>query len=226
MTAIHQTTEFDELFRRAGKETGIDWLFLKAQALAESNLNPRVVSQAGAMGIAQFMPDTWREWGKDGDPFDPADAIPAQARYLRWLLKRLDNNPETAWASYNWGIGHVEQHISRYGRLVKSNLPKETQNYLDNIGKNLKLLRPENPPPQVTQGETHMSNTLSIPTAEPKSIAESKTVWINAIAALIVLGLNLAGVAIPGEIVLTTIAGAVVNIGLRLVTKQPVALAK
>ncbi|GAB7192813.1 transglycosylase TgdA [Kineococcus sp. NUM-3379] len=60
---------------------------IAAQIKAESNWNPRAVSPVGAQGIAQFMPGTWRSFGKDengdgrADPFDPADAIPAQARY-------------------------------------------------------------------------------------------------------------------------------------------------
>jgi membrane-bound lytic murein transglycosylase B len=34
------------------------------------------------MGPMQFMPGTWRRYGR-GNVYDPADAIPAAARYLR-----------------------------------------------------------------------------------------------------------------------------------------------
>lgn len=60
---------------------------IAAQLHAESNFGPTAVSPAGAQGIAQFMPGTWPAYGRDenadgtADPFDPADAIPAQGRY-------------------------------------------------------------------------------------------------------------------------------------------------
>ena len=58
---------------------------IAAQLATESGWNPAAVSPAGAQGIAQFMPATWAVWGRDGDgtasPFDPADAVPAQAAF-------------------------------------------------------------------------------------------------------------------------------------------------
>src|SRR5512139_2445880 len=53
---------------------------LAAQLEAESSWNPAARSPAGAQGIAQFMPGTWRQWGRDADgdgrrsPWNPADA--------------------------------------------------------------------------------------------------------------------------------------------------------
>lgn len=60
---------------------------LAAQLEAESAWDPAARSQAGARGIAQFMPGTWSRWGRDAsgdgraDPDDPRDAIAAQAGY-------------------------------------------------------------------------------------------------------------------------------------------------
>jgi len=60
---------------------------LAAQLEAESSWNPDARSRAGAQGIAQFMPGTWRRWGRDADgdgrrsPWSPPDAIAAQADY-------------------------------------------------------------------------------------------------------------------------------------------------
>ena len=61
---------------------------IAAQIEAESGWNPKAKSGAGAQGIAQFMPATWRTWGKDDDqngkvsPYDPGDAIMAQGRFM------------------------------------------------------------------------------------------------------------------------------------------------
>jgi len=53
---------------------------IAAQLKQESGFNQNAVSPSGAEGIAQFMPGTWPSYGV-GDPFDPAAAIPAQAKY-------------------------------------------------------------------------------------------------------------------------------------------------
>src|SRR5215510_10360297 len=56
----------------------------------ESRFNPRSVSRAGALGIAQFMPATARLRGL-ADPFDPDQAIPKSAELLRDLIQRFGN---------------------------------------------------------------------------------------------------------------------------------------
>ena len=78
------------LYQAAGIEYGVRWEVLAAINEIETdygrNLN---VSSAGALGWMQFMPATWKQYGvdanKDGleDPYNPADAIFAAARYLR-----------------------------------------------------------------------------------------------------------------------------------------------
>ena len=60
-TAPGVATEFDRLFQGATRrhlEPGFDWCWLKAWAMAESNLDPQAISPAGAVGILQVMPKT------------------------------------------------------------------------------------------------------------------------------------------------------------------------
>ena len=116
-------SRFDRLFREAGKKYGISWRLLKAQATAESNLDPTAVSSAGAQGLSQFMPATWEEFG-EGDPFDPADAIDAQGKYMATLLERFGGDEEKALAAYNAG----PTRVARGGTL-----PKETRDYVAKI---------------------------------------------------------------------------------------------
>ncbi len=92
----------------------------------ESRFRPRAVSPVGAKGIAQFMPATAAEWGLE-DPFDPIQALPASAAFLRSLMDQFGNFGLAA-AAYNGGPG-------RLGRWLKGKggLPKETRNYVIQI---------------------------------------------------------------------------------------------
>jgi cell wall-associated NlpC family hydrolase len=68
---------------------------LAAQLEAESGWNTAARSPVGAQGLAQFMPDTWRTWGRDGngdgttDVWNPADAIASQAAYDCALAEQM-----------------------------------------------------------------------------------------------------------------------------------------
>jgi hypothetical protein len=78
---------------------------LAAQLMAESSFNPRAVSPAGALGIAQFMLSTARSYGLR-DPFDPVASIDAQAHLMSDLLRQFHSVP-LALAAYNAGSGAV-----------------------------------------------------------------------------------------------------------------------
>jgi cell wall-associated NlpC family hydrolase len=82
-------------------------VLLAAQIRQESGFNPTAVSPAGAQGISQFLPTTWPLWGGTGDPFNPADAIPAQARYdcaIAQQVKDVPGDPTALMlAGYNAG---------------------------------------------------------------------------------------------------------------------------
>jgi Transglycosylase SLT domain len=92
----------------------------------ESKLNPNAVSPAGAQGIAQFMPRIAAAFGVK-DPFDPTQALPASARFLRSLLDHFGNLGLAA-AAYNGGHGRIENWLHKKGKL-----PQETRTYVLNI---------------------------------------------------------------------------------------------
>ncbi|MEU9018662.1 bifunctional lytic transglycosylase/C40 family peptidase [Actinomadura sp. NPDC048394] len=84
------------LYRKAGVEYGIAWNVLAAVGKIESDHGRGPGSgiragtnSAGAAGPMQFLAATWKAFGVDGDHdghkniYDPADAIPAAARYLK-----------------------------------------------------------------------------------------------------------------------------------------------
>ena len=89
----------------------------------ESRLQRNSVSRAGALGIAQFMPEVANEVGL-ADPFDPRQAIPASARFLRVLRQHFSNLGYVA-AAYNAGSHRVGDWLDR-----RHPLPRETRTYV------------------------------------------------------------------------------------------------
>ena len=97
---------FHEPLLRAAARWNVSAALLAAQLMAESSFDPFAVSPAGAQGIAQFMPGTAASYGLR-DPFDPVEAIDAQAHLMSDLIRQL-GSPQLALAAYNAGPGAVE----------------------------------------------------------------------------------------------------------------------
>jgi Transglycosylase SLT domain/D-alanyl-D-alanine carboxypeptidase len=91
---------------RAAARWNVSAALLAAQLMAESNFNPYAGSPAGAQGIAQFMPATAAAYGLV-DPFDPEEAIDAQAHLMSDLIRQF-GAPVLALAAYNAGPAPVE----------------------------------------------------------------------------------------------------------------------
>lgn len=89
----------------------------------ESGWNPGAVSNAGATGLAQLMPETANRLGVDID--DPAQNLEGGARYLRQMYDKF-GTWKLALAAYNAGPGAVED---------SGGIPPyvETQNYVSAI---------------------------------------------------------------------------------------------
>ncbi len=97
---------FRTLLLRAAVHWNVSAALLAAQLMAESNFNPYAGSPAGAQGIAQFMPSTAAAYGLE-DPFDPDEAIDAQAHLMSDLIHQF-GSPQLALAAYNAGPAPVE----------------------------------------------------------------------------------------------------------------------
>jgi hypothetical protein len=99
-------SQFRAPLLRAAAHWNVSAALLAAQLMAESNFNPFAGSPAGAQGIAQFMPSTAAAYGLD-NPFDPAEAIDAEAHLMSDLIGQF-GSPQLALAAYNAGPAPVE----------------------------------------------------------------------------------------------------------------------
>ena len=97
----------------SAKAEGLPVAFFTKLIWRESSFRPTAVSPAGAQGVAQFMPGTASERGLV-DPFDPASAIPASAKFLDELKRRFGNLGLAA-AAYNAGQTRRRQLARRQG---------------------------------------------------------------------------------------------------------------
>jgi hypothetical protein len=138
----------------SAKAEGLPADFFTKLIWRESSFRPNAVSPAGAQGVAQFMPGTASDRGLI-DPFDPASAIPASAKFLGELKRRFGNLGLAA-AAYNAGETAVANWIAN-----KGSLPFETQDYVLAItGHEAEEWRSEKPPAEPTPDKS--SSCLSL----------------------------------------------------------------
>jgi hypothetical protein len=114
---------FCEALRDAAESSNIPIAFFARLLWQESRFRSTEVSRAGAQGVAQFMPGTAAEVGL-ANPFDPYQALPASAKFLRKLHDQFGNLGLAA-AAYNAGPGRILRWVT--GRGI---LPRETRNYV------------------------------------------------------------------------------------------------
>jgi soluble lytic murein transglycosylase-like protein len=85
--------------------------FVTSIVAAESNFDNTAVSDKGAIGLMQLMPETARQFG--ADPAVPAENIDAGTHYLRWLTERYQKRRgaiKCVIAAYNAGPGAVDHY--------------------------------------------------------------------------------------------------------------------
>ena len=110
---------YDDLFRKYSKRyfgPAFDWQYFKAQAMAESGLDPNATSRVGARGVMQLMPATYRIIQKNqpelGEITDPEFNIAAGIMHSRGLWHEWKGHPDDErlrfmFGSYNAGEGPI-----------------------------------------------------------------------------------------------------------------------
>ena len=114
----------EDMITAAAEKYDVDPRLVKAVAIAESNMNQNDISDAGAVGVMQLMPETARGLGVD--PYDEQQNIEGGAKYLKQMLDTFDGNVRKAVAAYNAGPGAVQ----RYGGIPPYG---ETQHYVGRV---------------------------------------------------------------------------------------------
>jgi membrane-bound lytic murein transglycosylase F len=144
--------DYDAMFRKNAKHyfgPGRDWRWFKAQAIAESGLDPDAKSKSGAVGIMQILPATWREIQEDNphlkDIARPRWNIAAGIYYDRILFKRWKSLPDDrerllfAFGSYNAGFMRLRKLVKRANpptaswEHIEDHVPGQTRHYVRRI---------------------------------------------------------------------------------------------
>jgi soluble lytic murein transglycosylase-like protein len=108
----NRRTRFDALIERYASDYNVDPVLVRAVIQVESDFNPQCVSNKGARGLMQLIPETARRYGVRSI-FDPAENIRGGVHYLADLMALFNNDVHRALAAYNAGEGAV----SRYGGI-------------------------------------------------------------------------------------------------------------
>jgi soluble lytic murein transglycosylase-like protein len=126
----------------------------------ESDYNPNAVSPKGAQGLMQLIPETAQRFGVN-NAFSPAENIQGGAKYLRYLLELFKGDYVRALAAYNAGEGAV----TRYNGVPPY---AETQNYLVQVSKQLKINLAGQPRPK--PNETAAPKPEANPESKPDGV--------------------------------------------------------
>ena len=147
LTAPQRRTQREKRYldqaRSAAREFDVPLAMVLAVIRTESDFYPDAISRAGACGLMQLMPDTFRflqqdrfdEQLPDNAIFDPAVNLRYGTYYLSYLYRRF-GSWSTALAAYNAGEGRVTEWLkdptlSQNGVLIS--IPyAETYHYVTN----------------------------------------------------------------------------------------------
>ena len=119
--------DYHQLARLDAQQNGISADLFEKQINQESGFNSNAVSKAGAVGIAQIMPDTAAGWGIDAH--DPVASLSAAAHAMAHYYVTYQSY-EKALAAYNCGTYCLDASVSNCGGNWRACVPVETNQYI------------------------------------------------------------------------------------------------
>lgn len=150
--------KYESYVEKAAKEHNVDICLVYGVIRNESNFDPNVVSNAGAIGLMQLMPDTFtwlQNYRADFEPdkildsnmlYKPEVNIDYGTYYLSYLLDKYDGDRSLAICAYNAGYGNVDEWIADgtipNGNVSPEDVPfTETSNYLSRVTESTEMYR-------------------------------------------------------------------------------------
>jgi len=116
---------YDPIVQRMARDHGIPAGFIHAVIRAESNYDQFALSEKGAMGLMQLMPDTAVQYGVR-NVFDPAQNIEGGTKYLKDLMRLYNGKTDLVLAAYNAG----QEAVRKYGSIPPY---PETREYIRRV---------------------------------------------------------------------------------------------
>jgi membrane-bound lytic murein transglycosylase F len=133
-------SEYDQIIKKYSPELGWDWRLVASLIYEESRFNSSAESWAGAYGLMQLMPTTYKKFAPTNVSGTEAE-ICAGIRYLKYLdsqfvehVKDSSDRIMFVLAAYNIGPGHVEDAM-RLANSYKKDASswKEVSFYISNL---------------------------------------------------------------------------------------------
>lgn len=118
-------SEIDNIINNVSKEESIPSNLIKSIVENESSYDQYAVSNKGAIGLMQIMPNL-AEASQVENIYDPYENVKTGTEYMSYLLKKYDNNYNLALAAYNAG----ETAVDKYNGIPPY---KETEEYVSKV---------------------------------------------------------------------------------------------
>jgi soluble lytic murein transglycosylase len=128
--------EYDQLVRRSAQSYDLDPALVAAVIYTESRFEPDAVSDVGAIGLMQLLPETGKWIAKTtgrtrfrvGDLYDPKVNVRYGAFYLGRLLEKY-GDVRFALAAYHAGQSNADRWLAGNGKIGFS----DTRAYVDGV---------------------------------------------------------------------------------------------
>jgi len=101
-------SEINHMVEQTASRLQVDPQLVQAIIKVESEYDPKAVSNKGAMGLMQLIPETAQRFGVE-NPFNPKENIEGGVSYLRHLLDLFGGDLPLSLAAYNAGEGAVQR---------------------------------------------------------------------------------------------------------------------